>query len=102
MSAELVQLGYDSSYERVAAFVRVWKDGRQRPQHTTDRGTFVPLVVHPDKAFQFVWSEAEDTKMTTALLEPLTHRCHILETGYDSYRLKISSETAKNRRRQWH
>jgi DNA replication protein DnaC len=35
-----------------------------------------------------------DAKMTSALLNRLTHRCHILEAGNDSFQFKASSVTA--------
>ena len=57
MHADLVVLGYDGSYNRVAAFVRAWKADRQRDAQTSGRGTFVPLIFQPGEAFQFDWSE---------------------------------------------
>jgi transposase len=43
LHADLVALGYDGSYNRVAAFARDWKAARQREQKTAGRGVFVPL-----------------------------------------------------------
>jgi transposase len=57
LHADLSSLGYDGSYNRVAAFARDWREARQRELQTSGRGTFVPLAFEPGEAFQFDWSE---------------------------------------------
>jgi transposase len=57
LHAELMSLGYEGSYNRVAAFAREWKADLQIELQTTGRGTFVPLAFEPGEAFQFDWSE---------------------------------------------
>jgi transposase len=91
MHADLVALGYDGSYGRVAAFVRAWKSERQRDAQTAGRGTFVPLVFAPGEAFQFDWSEdwallgGKQTKLQVAHTKlshsrAFTVRAYLLQT----------------------
>jgi hypothetical protein len=57
LHADLVALGFTGSCNRVAAFAREWRAGRQREEQTAGRGAFVPLAFQPGEAFQFDWSE---------------------------------------------
>lgn len=57
LHSDLVQLGYTGSYDRVAAFARVWRQEQQDAKKTAARRTYVPLAFAPGEAFQFDWSE---------------------------------------------
>ncbi len=84
LHADLAALGYDGSYNRVAAFARDWKAARQQEQKTCGRGVFVPLAFLPGEAFQFDWSEdwailgGERTKLQVAHFKLSHSRAFIL------------------------
>ena len=84
LHADLALLGYDGSYNRVAAFARDWKAARQQEQKTCGHGVFVPLAFLPGEAFQFDWSEdwaviaGERTKLQVAHFKLSYSRAFIL------------------------
>jgi transposase len=84
LHADLAALGYDGSYNRVAAFARDWKATRQQEQKTCGRGVFVPLAFLAGEAFQFDWSEdwavigGERTKLQVAHFKLSYSRAFIL------------------------
>ncbi len=91
LHADLAMLGYEGSYNRVAAFARDWRAARQREQQISGRGTFVPLAFVPGEAFQFDWSEdwaiiaGERTKLQVAHFKlscsrAFTLRAYLLQT----------------------
>ena len=83
LHGELMKHGYTGSYDRVAAFARVWRRQQQEASKVS-WNAFVALVFAPGEAFQFDWSEdwvvigAERTKLMVAQFKLCHSRAFML------------------------
>jgi len=54
---DLLLLGYEGSYDRVAAFARQWRQAQYIAKQQTGKHAYVPLQFAPGEAFQFDWGD---------------------------------------------
>lgn len=55
--ADLLLLGYEGSYDRVAAFSRQWRQAQYVANQKTGKQAYIPLRFAPGEAFQFDWGD---------------------------------------------
>ncbi len=98
----MIYADYQLTSNRVGSYMIADTFGAFHPVHTHLRGEFplrLSVIVTTNLEFGSRTEVFGDPNMTAALLGRLTHKAHIIECAWESYRLKETLKEGRKRSR---
>jgi hypothetical protein len=92
---ELRELGFEGSYDRVAAFARVWRAGQtDRVNSASKRTQTRPSALAKLPPANFVLSDGPYISRSSVVGDDVLCKCFVFASGncYDEYALRIGSK----------